>query len=214
MYLCCCPLLGTGDLKSSLSLQLVSGGCIGGVIPEEYLCLIISTISGGPSLEHFYCGPDPSPASQKKDSIFPPNLNISDLILYDLHSTVPNITIPSFLKCTLLSLWVQTGHQTGSRNCLAWLMAYLSVLATLEPHHPFPTLFLPHLQAGVTGQNQRLLLPPPTMAIALLLSRASTGISACLCWALLLLAGTCLAKSWPRSSHLQPYVSNFLHAGP
>lgn len=80
MYLCCCLLLGAGDLKSSMSLQLVSGGRIDGVIPEEYLCLIISTISGGPSLEHFYCGPDPSPASQK-DSIFPPNLNISDSIL-------------------------------------------------------------------------------------------------------------------------------------
>lgn len=140
---------------------------------------------------------------------------------YDLHSTVPKITVPSFLKCHTLVRSCLSGCKQAIRLAViasqelpglasGRLVCGGHAGASSPLSHPLPSPF--------TGWSHRAksktLLPPPTVAIALLLSRAGTGISACLCWALLLLAVTCLAKSWPRGSHLQPCVSNFLHAGP
>lgn len=163
---------------------------------------------GSLSLEHFYRGPDLSPASQKRDSIFQPNLNIYT-------QNFQRLSAPSFLKChTLCSCLSGCKQAIRPAAATAWLGSWHACLCWPCWSLTTPSPALPSPFAGWRHRaKSNTLLPPPTMAIAVPLCRAGVGISACL-WALLLLAVTCWAKSWLRSSHLKPCVGNFFHTGP
>lgn len=149
MYLCCCLLLCAGDLKSSLFLQLISGGRIG-VMPER--------TSLPDNFKHwavvafhwsvFIVGLTSVLLHRKRTQFSHPAQTSTPKTSEDNYSQLLKVLHFGML----LSLWVQTRHHTSSRRCLAWLMACLARSAMLKPHHPFPSSSCPICRLGSQGR--------------------------------------------------------------